>query len=206
MLKVAEKNVSIPFTSLLLIFMLVSLIVCQDEEKTYGFELPSEAASKHLENCCRDQQTFFSLALGKDSCTPGRDAGSRIIGLSQRFRNSLSGGRRAIASREQRSPDPNCSQKPVVRIPSRRYQRRFGQQAEAYSETGSRSKSLPAAHPALDALPHSSLCNKENYTHVPTDFPQIISEDISSATHSRSSVMAIGMERKSAGWANADQG
>lgn len=105
-----------------------------------GFELPSETACKHLENCFSDQQTFFSIA-GKDarkssSLLPSShrslnnlsSPGDRILNLSQRFRGSFS--TRKSCQPHQRQDDSlqrdiDRTGPTVVRVPSRRYQRRY---------------------------------------------------------------------------------
>lgn len=137
MLKVAEKHVSESYHERHA-NLCTRYPTQKDEEKTYGFELPSESASKHLQTCCRDQQSFFSLASGgQQSGATGCEPSNRIIGLSQRFRNSIS-NRRAICSRSSANltPDSEIRRSPptVVRVPSRRYQRRLGVQQQYSSE------------------------------------------------------------------------
>ncbi|CAG2171981.1 unnamed protein product, partial [Oppiella nova] len=84
-----------------------------NEEKTYGFELSNKTASKQIWKCCLEHQEFFKL-------TQNTSQTKTKPGLSQRFRSSG-----PVVKR-----DENLIERPpptVVRVPSRRYQRRMGQ-------------------------------------------------------------------------------
>jgi len=109
MLKVSEKN---------------------EQEKTIGFELPSEEAAKHLDSCCCDQQAFFSLASNsKEHSLLGTNSVNRVVGLSQRFRGSFT-ARRMGSIGKSSTFDSLSGIRPapsVVRVPSKRYKRRPAQ-------------------------------------------------------------------------------
>lgn len=218
MLKVAEKHVSESYHDWHA-NSCTRYPTQKDEEKTYGFELPSDLASKHLQTCCRDQQSFFSLASGsQQSGAAGCEPSNRIIGLSQRFRNSIS-NRRAICSRSSANltPDSEIRRSPptVVRVPSRRYQRRSGVQQQ-YSSEGMVSHVSPLKiphvkrrrvmltylfHTHLLTYSHSSGNKKqENSLKVQQDFPQVITDGLAlhPQMHNRSSVM--GLDTKSLIW------
>lgn len=107
-----------------------SFLTKQSEEKTYGFRLPSKEASKHLWQCCVEHQAFFKLSQDKESLSKG---GSKLGGFTQRFRYSSRGSFTRRANGQVGSGQVNLglshdrSPPTVVRVPSRRYQRRLGQ-------------------------------------------------------------------------------
>lgn len=90
-----------------------------NEDSTYGFELPSKQACKHLWKCCVEHHAFFRLTQ-VNSQNPGK-----VFTLNSRFRYSGRTERQIQEELEQSS----CNRSPpqVTRVPSRRYQRRLGQ-------------------------------------------------------------------------------
>ncbi|XP_064474438.1 band 4.1-like protein 4 [Ornithodoros turicata] len=90
-----------------------------NDESTYGFELPTKQACKHLWKCCVDHHSFFRLA--QSSSNPL--ASGKLFGLGGKFRLS---GRRQRPNPVGLSVQPR-PQPVFTRVPSKRYQRRLGQ-------------------------------------------------------------------------------
>lgn len=93
----------------------------QNESNTYGFELPSKQACKHLYKCCREHQAFFRL-------TQGGDDDGAFAGFTRRFpfngqNNLIKKSNSLTKSNSLRDRPPSA----VVRVPSRRYQRKANQ-------------------------------------------------------------------------------
>lgn len=93
----------------------------QNESNTYGFELPSKNASKHLWKCCTEHQAFFKLTQNYDRSSGG------FGGFTSRFRYSIRNGsfgkgslHRGVNGLRDRPPSA------IVRVPSRRYHRGSG--------------------------------------------------------------------------------
>lgn len=90
-----------------------------NDDSTYGFELPTKQACKHLWKCCVDHHSFFRLA--QSSSNPL--ASGKLFGLGGKFR---------LSGRQQRVGPVGLSVQPrpqpvFTRVPSKRYQRRLGQ-------------------------------------------------------------------------------
>lgn len=89
-----------------------------NDDSTYGFELATKQACKHLWRCCVDHHSFFRLTQ-----TPENAIASKCFGW---------GGKLRVSTRRER-PNPGSfkiqprQQPTFVRVPSRRYQRRLGQ-------------------------------------------------------------------------------
>ncbi|GAB6025521.1 hypothetical protein CHUAL_011253 [Chamberlinius hualienensis] len=90
-----------------------------NDESTYGFELPSKQACKHLWKCCVEHHSFFRLT---QVCTTNS---GKVFGTA----SQISRGRSAKGSHfpQQFGNHSGRMQPKVVRVASRRYQRRLGQ-------------------------------------------------------------------------------
>ena len=91
-------------------------MLTQNEEKTYGFELSNKIACKQMWKCCKEHQNFFRLTQSSVQM-------SSKSGPKNRFRNNDS-SLKALHLNDQYIERPPPT---VVRVPSRRYQRRIGQ-------------------------------------------------------------------------------
>ncbi|XP_022246371.1 LOW QUALITY PROTEIN: band 4.1-like protein 4 [Limulus polyphemus] len=89
-----------------------------NDENTYGFELPSKQACKHLWKCCVEHHAFFRLTQVRE--VPG--SSGKMFSLSSRFRYSGRTQKQMQLDLQQNRPPPT-----VTRVPSRRYQKRLGQ-------------------------------------------------------------------------------
>lgn len=88
------------------------------DDSTYGFELATKQACKHLWRCCVDHHSFFRLAHSSEN-----PIASKNFGWGGRLRVSARGQRPNPAGfKIQPRPQPT-----FTRVPSRRYQRRLGQ-------------------------------------------------------------------------------
>ncbi|XP_075535724.1 band 4.1-like protein 4 isoform X2 [Dermacentor variabilis] len=89
-----------------------------NDDSTYGFELATKQACKHLWRCCVDHHSFFRLTQ-----TSENPIAPKYFGW---------GGKLRVSTRRER-PNPASfkiqprQQPAFVRVPSRRYQRRLGQ-------------------------------------------------------------------------------
>lgn len=85
-------------------------------ESTYGFELPNKQACKHLLKCCIDHQEFFKFTQSSQTNNKlgfvRRSNQKKSFDKDNYFQNDI------IEARSTPS---------VIRVPSRRYQRRLGQ-------------------------------------------------------------------------------
>lgn len=98
------------------------LSIQQSESNTYGFELPSKQACKHLYSCCREHQAFFKLTQGGDENL------GPLAGFTSRFR--FNGDNNSVRKSITLRSNNTLHDRPpsaVVRVPSRRYQRRSNQ-------------------------------------------------------------------------------
>ncbi|RWS28137.1 band 4.1-like protein 2, partial [Leptotrombidium deliense] len=124
-------------------YFMIKVVEKNNEENTYGFELPNKQACKHLWKCCSEYQAFFRLTQHKEGT---QNLGKKVGGFAQRFRYS---GRQSSFNKTSNhyTPDFRDRHPPsVVRVPSRRYQKRLGQpdgadattnnKEEAYKENG----------------------------------------------------------------------
>ncbi|CAN8029654.1 unnamed protein product, partial [Ixodes persulcatus] len=92
----------------------------QNDDSTYGFELPTKQSCKHLWKCCSLRRTPSSR-LTQSSENP--IASNKFFGL---------GGKLRVSTRRQRGIPEGFTVQPrqqpaFTRVPSRRYQRRLGQ-------------------------------------------------------------------------------
>ncbi|KAI1301943.1 Band 4.1-like protein 4A [Halotydeus destructor] len=94
-----------------------------NDEHTYGFRLPSKEACKHLWQCCTEHQAFFKLSQDKESLMK---RGS-LSTIAHRFRNSIRRSSLTRGANGQVNLAHDRAPPTVVRVPSRRYQRRMGQ-------------------------------------------------------------------------------
>ncbi|CAG2107736.1 unnamed protein product [Medioppia subpectinata] len=112
-------------------YFMLKVVDNNNEEKTYGFELSNKAASKQIWKCCLQHQEFFKLTQNSSQTKtkPGLSRFRRNTPLSNMSDNLM-----------ERAPPT------VVRVASRRYQRRMRQpdgadataldKDEAYKENG----------------------------------------------------------------------
>lgn len=90
-----------------------------NDENTFGFELPNKHSCKHLWKCSVEHHSFFRLTQVRE--IPGQ--ASKVFGLGSRFRYSGRTERQVQVEVQQgRRPPPT-----VTRVPIRRYQHRLGQ-------------------------------------------------------------------------------
>lgn len=113
MIRVVDKSVCL-IERYLTLFNINKLCV-QNEEHTYGFELSNKSACKQMWKCCIEHQNFFKLTQNTNLQI------SNKVTHSQRFRSSSLSNASANDNFRERPPPT------VVRVPSRRYQRRMGQ-------------------------------------------------------------------------------
>ncbi|XP_022248755.1 band 4.1-like protein 4 [Limulus polyphemus] len=89
-----------------------------NDENTYGFELPSKQACKHLWKCCVEHHAFFRLTQVWE--VPG--GSGKMFSLSSRFRYSSRTQKQMQLDLKQNRPPPT-----ITRVPIRRFQKRLGQ-------------------------------------------------------------------------------
>ncbi|GIY76746.1 band 4.1-like protein 4 [Caerostris darwini] len=90
-----------------------------NEQNTYGFELPSKKACKHLWKCCVDHRTFFKLTQIRE--VPGQSG--KIVGIENKFYGSRLDKNSQSLNMKSRLRTPPT----FVRVPSRRFHKRIGQ-------------------------------------------------------------------------------
>lgn len=103
-----------------------------NDEHTYGFELPTKLACKHLWKCCVEHHAFFRLTQVRE--TPGQSG--KVFSLGSRFRG------RTQKQVQSELFSSSRDQPTVVRVPSRRYQRRLGQPDGADASTTNKEESM----------------------------------------------------------------
>ncbi|XP_076356154.1 band 4.1-like protein 4 isoform X2 [Tachypleus tridentatus] len=86
-------------------------------ESTYGYELPSKQACKHLWKCCVEHHAFFRLTQFRE--VPGNSR--KVFGLNSRFHFSKTQKQMQV-DLELHRPQPT-----VTRVPSRRYNKKLCQ-------------------------------------------------------------------------------
>ncbi|XP_042906653.1 band 4.1-like protein 4 [Parasteatoda tepidariorum] len=107
-----------------------------NEQNTYGFELPSKRACKHLWKCCVDHRAFFKLTQVRE--VPGQSG--KIVGIENKFYgNRLDKSSQSMNSKSRIRPPPT-----FVRVPSRRFNKRLGQPDGA--DAGTQSKEEGVKH------------------------------------------------------------
>ena len=111
-------------------YFMLQVVEKSNENNTYGFELPSKQACKHLWKCCTEHQEFFRLTQNRDRLNPSN---SRFGGFTSRFRYSARSLNKDDRSNHNRDTRPSPV---IVRVPSRRYQRRQpdGSEGPTYKE------------------------------------------------------------------------
>ncbi|XP_054159627.1 band 4.1-like protein 4 [Oppia nitens] len=142
-------------------YFMIKVIDKNNEEKTYGFELVNKSASKQIWKCCTEHQNFFKLTQNtlQIDTKPG---------LSQKFKTSSTLSKGFQENVIERPPPM------VVRVPSRRYQRRMGQpdgadagaidKDEAYKENGYIEVKSSILMPAINRHNSSSAIHKPPYS------------------------------------------
>ncbi|KFM66900.1 Band 4.1-like protein 4A, partial [Stegodyphus mimosarum] len=98
-----------------------------NEENTYGFELPNKKACKHLWKCCEEHKAFFKLTQIRE--VPGHSG--KIVGLENKFYgNRLNKNFQSLGMQARLRTPPT-----FVRVPSRRFHKRIGQPDGADAKT-----------------------------------------------------------------------
>lgn len=91
-----------------------------NDESTYGFELPNRQACKHLWKCCVDHHAFFKLTQVRE--VPGQSG--KPYGLENKFSYGIRSDKNfQISTLQSRLRTPPT----FIRVPSRRFQKRLGQ-------------------------------------------------------------------------------
>ncbi|KAF8763316.1 band 4.1-like protein 4 isoform X1 [Argiope bruennichi] len=107
-----------------------------NEQNTYGFELPSKRACKHLWKCCVEHRAFFKLTQIRE--VPGQCG--KIVGLENKFYGSRLDKNSQSLNMKARLRTPPT----FVRVPSRRFHKRIGQPDGA--DAGPQSKEETIKH------------------------------------------------------------
>ncbi|KAG8191245.1 hypothetical protein JTE90_003258 [Oedothorax gibbosus] len=105
-----------------------------NEQNTYGFELPSKKACKHLWQCCVDHRTFFKLTQIRE--VPGQCG--KLVSLDNSFYgNRMDKNSQSLSMKARLRTPPT-----FVRAPSRRFHKRTGQPDGADAGTQSKEESM----------------------------------------------------------------
>ncbi|XP_054711422.1 band 4.1-like protein 4 [Uloborus diversus] len=139
-----------------------------NEENTYGFELPNKKACKHLWKCCVDHRAFFKLTQIRE--VPGHSG--KTVGLENKFYGSrLDKSFQSLAMQSRLRTPPT-----FVRAPSRRFHKRLGQPdgadagTQAKEENGAKHLLEPSL--AMPILPHNPVLIPS--LHRSTSVPSVV--------------------------------
>ncbi|XP_076340889.1 band 4.1-like protein 4 [Tachypleus tridentatus] len=138
-----------------------------NDENTYGFELPSKQACKHLWKCCVEHHAFFRLTQVWE--VPG--GSGKTFSWSSRFRYSSRTQKHMQLDLKQNRPLTT-----MTRVPIRRFHKRIGQPDGA--DAGSHTKEEFYENSLIESRSHISIPQAVNplasmyrSTSVPSAFP-----------------------------------